>query len=500
MYMNGGSLSSSAQSFDITVEKDVLALLQAVRGSALDEESKNEIRDLVFALRGQITQERVSELQMYLNPLQVAVVSGATLSAPTKLPVAQQSASGETPESAPVAISQSTPTPVATADATPVRVHQSVIGGRAIPQFGAPVAVAKTNTATPTQEAASPSTPEPIPEPVVEAHAEAPASTLSPPTIPTPLAPPTLPSVEATSEVQAPASPSSTDPAAAQARIAEIKRTVNEAVGNPVNLIDANNEVGREYMNALLEAMKSVNTSTNIGPAMARLETAFTVVQSTLKDAVRNTPPPAEEAAQPAPEPETSTVLPSVEAAAPTASTTNAWTTDEAAEAADATIAATTEVAPPAHSPTTEADTAVPAVDHTPLRSVAAAADEVTTKPPVSEVPKPTPSVDPLQSEAVTAGLQQLLTEWKLFKSTSLLGGGPKGETHPLYQELKNLPMNLVIAGRFEGATPEVKQSIHDYMNGWRYEQGMTHDLQETFEHYLRRVVKTIIDKQQKSS
>jgi len=34
----------------------MLALLQAVRGSVLDEESKNSIRDLVFALRGEITQ------------------------------------------------------------------------------------------------------------------------------------------------------------------------------------------------------------------------------------------------------------------------------------------------------------------------------------------------------------------------------------------------------------------------------------------------------------
>jgi hypothetical protein len=137
-----------------------------------------------------------------------------------------------------------------------------------------------------------------------------------------------------------------------------------------------------------------------------------------------------------------------------------------------------------------------------PLRSVASVADEIEAaqpKPP-QHTPKPEPSGDPLLSESVTAGLNQLLTEWNLFKGGGILGSGPKGAEHPLYKELKNLPMNLVIAGRFEGATPEVKQSIHDYMNGWRYEQGMTHDLQETFEHYLRRVVKTIIDKQAKSS
>ena len=55
--------------------------------------------------------------------------------------------------------------------------------------------------------------------------------------------------------------------------------------------------------------------------------------------------------------------------------------------------------------------------------------------------------------------------------------------------------MAAVIAGRFEGATPVIKQSITDYMNGWRYEEGIVHEHTETFEHYLRRVIHHILNK-----
>lgn len=35
-------------------------------------------------------------------------------------------------------------------------------------------------------------------------------------------------------------------------------------------------------------------------------------------------------------------------------------------------------------------------------------------------------------------------------------------------------------------------------MNGWRYEQGIIYEHGENFEHYLRRVIKHIIDLQKK--
>ncbi len=110
-----------------------------------------------------------------------------------------------------------------------------------------------------------------------------------------------------------------------------------------------------------------------------------------------------------------------------------------------------------------------------------------------AEAKKPLEGID---SPEVTSGLEQLLSEWSLFRSSGFLGTGPSGIDHPLYKQLGGLPMLSVISGRFEGATPQIKQSITDYMNGWRYEQGITHDMGESFEHYLRRVILHIMNKQ----
>lgn len=104
-----------------------------------------------------------------------------------------------------------------------------------------------------------------------------------------------------------------------------------------------------------------------------------------------------------------------------------------------------------------------------------------------------------VSDEKVEDGLHQMLSEWKLFKSSGIFGTGPHGIEHPLYKQLAQLPLAAVIAGRFEGATPEIRQTIADYMNGWRYEHGIVHKMEEHFEDYLRRVVATIL-KNQKTS
>ena len=59
--------------------------------------------------------------------------------------------------------------------------------------------------------------------------------------------------------------------------------------------------------------------------------------------------------------------------------------------------------------------------------------------------------------------------------------------------------MAAVVSGRFEGVTPEIKRHMSDYMTGWRYEQGITHEMGETFEHYLRRVIRQILERNRKS-
>jgi hypothetical protein len=106
---------------------------------------------------------------------------------------------------------------------------------------------------------------------------------------------------------------------------------------------------------------------------------------------------------------------------------------------------------------------------------------------------------DPLYTQLVDDGLNQLLTDWTLFKKSGLFGTGPKGMNHPLYLKIKDLQIPLLLAGRFEGATQEIKQSITDYMNGWRYEQGIVYEQGENFDHYLRRVINHILDLHKKA-
>ncbi len=103
-------------------------------------------------------------------------------------------------------------------------------------------------------------------------------------------------------------------------------------------------------------------------------------------------------------------------------------------------------------------------------------------------------SGDPHYAPEVDMGLEQLLMEWSLFKSSGLFGTGPNGREHPLFKKLAPLMVNDILLGRFEGSRPEIIQSITDYMNGWRYEQGIVYQSGETFEAYLRRVIRYIID------
>ena len=62
-----------------------------------------------------------------------------------------------------------------------------------------------------------------------------------------------------------------------RARIMEIKHRVNTLVGNPAMIMDHGNQIGREYMKALLGALKGTNPGSThmLGDAMVTLEEAF---------------------------------------------------------------------------------------------------------------------------------------------------------------------------------------------------------------------------------
>lgn len=438
---------------------------------------------------------------------------------------------------------------------------------------------------------------------------------------------PTTPTIEVSSGLPK-ESPQTSVPANEHLdRIREIKSLVNTAVGNPINLIDSDNEVGREYMNALLDAMKKVSGETNdpsVVEAMSRLESAYTAVQKVID----------EKNIKPEPKPETKDTA-EPEKAAETVDAATELTTNKSAQAAEvvapeskvtaepiASVATSlsgssttvpesevvNETTPPvdtnesAPQPESAVESETVPVNNTEVKAQPQNAEtksdknvheglyhqaeenllepeetkkmsplqrltsrlssrkpdpekesvqphpvvDVKMPEPEHKVPKnqpvSTPEVleeaepdkpfepvaevetlpekmetlkrvieekekaaqrelgDDLNDPMVNAGLEQLLSEWKLFKSSGLLGTGPNGIDHPLYKKLSQLPMASVVSGRFEGATPEIKQSITDYMNGWRYEQGMVHEMGESFEHYLRRVILFILKKQRQAT
>lgn len=352
-------------------------------------------------------------------------------------------------------------------------------------------------------------------------------------------------------------------------RIKAIKQAVNKQIGNPINLIDADNNVGREYMNALLAAMKTLNSGSSgeVDKAMARLEASFVSVQETInKKKIAPIGKQSVDLSETTVKSETSAE--SKESSVESNATGNqvgmvvsdpaeseavvddylehSNTSDDSRSETRATdnlvspfvpkepLAEEVVVPDIPVAPVTNTSVPTPGLPKTDLFTgvrPAEPAAEVAATPVSQPVAAPLQSVakekqlenimhanlqqeaesakekreaeiagmDPFMTPDVTSGLQQLLSEWTLFKSSGLFGTGPSGIEHPMYKQLANLQMTAVIAGRFEGATPEVRQSITDYMNGWRYEEGIIHQHGETFEHYLRRVIKHILDIQKKA-
>jgi hypothetical protein len=101
-----------------------------------------------------------------------------------------------------------------------------------------------------------------------------------------------------------------------------------------------------------------------------------------------------------------------------------------------------------------------------------------------------------LSSPVVTQALYQLLEEWSLFKRSGILGIGPSGYDHPLFKSLSALSMGEIMSGRWEGANRENLKNIKEYVHAWRHEQGVAFNVQETFEHFLRRVILRIQKRQ----
>ncbi len=483
--------------FDLDTQAGITAVLLAVRASDLPVAEKNELRDLVFLYTNGGRDQSVR-----LSLEQKITTAGLVPTTPKKTSVANQEPKRELP----------------------------TIGTfRSAPSFSVPVVPTPEVVVKPVVE----------PAPVVQS---APVYSSIPEPVPVKPAPlfsqqPTVSVGEVESlheDVQVPpvAMPKA-DQQQYLDRIREIKSLVNEKVGNPVNLVDINNEVGREYMSALLDAMKRINSGMSADSAMVRLEAAYQAVEDTLRSVGSEVVPPKMEAeVAPAPVVEEAYVAPVpppaplpvyaaptpqpvIPAQAPTPSYQPVVAPTPAYEPLSQYQSPAESVVPPTKhvEPVAVVQPVVPMPNynqtpttptvHSPVpHSFSSLADMVQQSHAQSGLPvtpatsMPLQSGDPLLSVQVEEGLTQLLSEWSIFKKSGIFGTGPKGREHPLYKKMAELQIPLLLAGRFEGATQEVRQSLTDYMNGWRYEQGLIYEKGETFEHYLRRVIRHILDQQ----
>lgn len=486
--------SSLGTSFDLNSQNGVMMVLLAIRRSELSSEQKSQMRDLVFLYANGGGDASVkSELEKRLAEFGIKPVA----------PVPNQTI--EPKEE------------VVTAPVSPIGSSR-LAPAFAVPEYQVPSQSAPTVPESPKTEDASSK----IPEVKVVPTVEIPNISVAAPVAPTPKT-----EVRPEPSVAPVVSPAPSAPVIPQTpfpdvdqnhlnRIREIKAAVNGKVGNPVNLVDIDNAVGREYMNALLDAMKRLSGGAGqVEPAMARLEAAFVAVEKAvsahevaqeLKEVEAVAEEVSEAVAEPAPVTREAVKVVEQPAVSSIAQVAEPVVEQSPVIAPEVTPAVSTP-APASTSTSTSTSTPViskpePVVSK-PVSNLVTSIREAAPIHTPDELPAPeslatSASGDPLFTKEIDDGLEQLLSDWILFNKSGLFGTGPKGREHPLYKKIAELPIPHLLTGRFEGASQEIKQSITDYMNGWRYEQGIIYEQGETFEHYLRRVIKQILDLQKK--
>lgn len=501
--------SSLVSKFDFNSQAGITAVLLSVRQSELSSDEKNEMRDLIFSYTNGGGEESVKiALEQKLSAHNIKLVT-PKVSGANYIPV--------------------TPAPV-----LPFGSY------RPTPSFRVPVVPQHDVVVNKVVDAPIPAVVSPVPVPEVVVPVQAPVVSvppvieqLVPVEVPVPVvsAPviqekivsaPTAPTPQVTVPIQSTPTSQSTVNTKYLDRIREIKSSVNSKVGNPVNLVDINNEIGREYMNALLEAMKKLNGGSivELDKAMQRLELSFIAVekaiiehevasksqpQQTFEPVAQNPIVPVAPVITPAPIP---TQVPVSLVKEPEIIENILPPVSEPVPAPTLNVPEPTGVNPPNSFNLTSIgaqsnENPLPvSVNNVELRKIPSLAEERKNLTPQDLPERLSTTTDtitnPLFSGEIDSGLDQLLSDWSLFKKSGLFGSGPKGREHPLYLKISGLQIPLLLAGRFEGANQEIKQSITDYMNGWRYEQGIIYEQGETFEMYLRRVIKHILDLQKR--
>ncbi len=511
--VQGVRSSATEVVFDLHSEAGVVAALAAVRASTLSREEKSELRDLIFAYK----KEPDNSLEDTITTALSSLTPDPALAVVSTTPAVAIIADAPVPTSAPIIIApryglgNTRPAPIFRAPV--VNPHLTPVATPA-PAPVPPVAVkvVAEPAIVPANLPTAPIEPEPdlnvtitppVPTPVPATVRTVPVKLVTTEMVPKAVVDEKLASVapipEPTIELRPPYQEDhSLD--TYRNRITEIKQFINQKVGNPVNLVDLDNTVGRAYMGALLEAMKAVSGGGGDAPSlMAKLEAVVKDVEQVLQTKVGSTETVSVPVSVPAPVPAVS-ITPEVLVEAPVAPAipVPVKAPEPVAVPEKAVISPVIPVAKVDEPKTNIMPMDVAASRFKNVIPVTAQEPLKTPKdlPTAAEVKARSGITDPLADPDVDLGLEQLLTEWTLFRKSGVFGTGPKGTQHPLYQKLAVLPMPLILSGRFEGSTAEIRQSITDYMNGWRYEQGIIYEQEETFDHYLRRVIRHIIDSQ----
>ena len=327
-----------------------------------------------------------------------------------------------------------------------------------------------------------------------------------------------------------------------KARISEIKRLVNAHVGNPASLIDTHNTHGRAYMSALLSALKATGGAGggSVDEAMRKLEETYAVIVADKKEygvqeKMDSVSPVKREETSHASEWEDSRVAHESEQKMPYVTTLKDLSEDAPQIIEDAhknkfsakdTLEAllveekidTEERAKEVsfygekdrdepsevsivsgrslHAEIAQARESLLHETSTPISSEHVVLDRVSAEHTDEHLHNlehtPSKQVE-LSAPEITAALNQLLHEWSIFSGSGIFGMGPSGAEHPLYAQLSPLSMGEVISGRWEGSSAGTTKVIKQYVDAWRHEQGIAYAINETFDHYLRRVVQRIL-------
>jgi len=486
---NDGSLGGGVapNTFDFNSQKGVANILSSVRASTISPSQKNEIRDLIFQYMnsGMDHTVRIS-LEQKLISYKITMVASPSKISEQKAQQIQYPFGTSRPS--PIFPTNTTTfnpidKPSPTKSPAPIEPESTVQPANLVPEV---VPVEPEN---------------PIKAEITNKNED----TYSPPPASSQISP------NFVTEAQI-------DPSQSLQRIKEIKSAVNERIGNPVNLVDINNEVGREYMSAMLDAMKKLNTGSTAVSAMKRLEDAYQMVEKTLSEyqnkpdnnedtsgalesgiapnevvseEVSYTPTPTREPS-PVSTPRPKIIPPTVpeNTESIVSDEVNMPTVENPQEGFDAVPVGDSgaskfslephkseeskEPKEETHSvnqkdQTWSSDNETQQVPDGKAHSLAESKVRLRKPedlPLSSAIETSSVSGDPLYTREVDDGLQQLLSEWPIFKKSGFFGTGPKGREHPLFIKVASLQIPLLLAGRFEGATQEIKQSITDYMNG----------------------------------